>query len=359
MREARASASWHRTGLLTAFGVLLLAATNQGCSSDDTKATATGATSSSTTTSSSSGTGGSGGEGTGGTGGGNTGEITAEECATTDQFTSPFDATPDPDGGKFFFTAIDKASGDTGIFAGCSPVTAVHVGTPLVAPFGIATGTDGSMLYVADSAYESANGGIGTLWTLPAAGGALTSLVAAEGFAPRGLEVLAGAEGDEVLFTGRSPADGQPGLFKLVSGAVTTVAKGAPFVEPSGVAIVDANMMFVTDTDGSGDGLGAVIMVMGGTASVLASGIGVGYPAGIAVTASGNTVLVSGIDPSTKRDVVYLIDVTTKAITTYNDTIGANVESAGLHRAKNSDVFAWADLSAGATGGTVYKITLK
>jgi DNA-binding beta-propeller fold protein YncE len=260
---------------------------------------------------------------------------------------------------KFFFTAIDTVNGDPGVFAGCSPVSVLHVGDPLVAPFGIATGTDGSMLYVADSAYEPASGGIGTVWTLPAAGGALTSLAAAEGFAPRGLEVLSGAEGDEVVFTGRNPADGQPGLYKIVSGTLVTVAKGAPFVEPSGVAIVDENMMFVSDTDGTGDGLGAVIMVMGGTATVLAPSIGVGYPAGIAVTANGTTVLVSGIDPATKKDVVYLVDVATKAVSTFNDTIGTNEESAGLHRAKNSDVFAWADLSAGTTGGTVYKITLK
>lgn len=358
MREARASASWHRAGQLTAVGVLLLAASNQGCS-DDSEATTTGATSTtSTTTSSSSGTGGSGGEGTGG-GGGSTGEISAEECATTDQFRSPFDATPDPEGVKFFFTAIDQASGDPGVFAGCSPVTTLHVGNPLVAPFGIATGTDGTALYVADAAYEPAGGGIGTVWTLPVAGGALTSLAAAEGFAPRGLEVVSGAEGDEVVFTGRDPSDGQPGLYKIVSGTLATVAKGPPFVEPSGVAIVDENMMFVSDTDGSGDSLGAVIMVMGGVATVLAPSIGVGYPAGIAVNQNGTTVLVSGIDPATKKDVVYLVDVATKAVTTFNDTIGTNEESAGLHRAKNGDIFAWADLSAGTSGGTVYKITLK
>lgn len=357
MREARASAFWHRAGPLTAFGVLLLAASAEGCSDDaDPAQTSTSAT---TTTSTSTGTGGSGGGGTGGSGGGNTGEIQAEECATTDQFSSPFDATPDPEGVAFFFTAIDKASGDPGVFRGCSPVAAVHVGDPLVAPFGIATSTDGQTLYVADTAYEPATGGIGTLWSLPTAGGALTSLATAEGFGPRGLEVVNGPEGDEVVFTGTDPADGLPGLFKIVSGTRATVAKGAPFVDPSGVAIVDENTFFVSDTDAGGDGLGSVVQVKSGTATVLAANLGVGYPAGIAVTTDGSRVFVSGIDPSTKTDVVYVIDVATKAISTFNDGIATNVESAGLHRAKNGDVFAWADLSAGANGGTVYRITLK
>ncbi len=71
----------------------------------------------------------------------------------------------------------------------------------------------------------------------------------------------------------------------------------------------------------------------------------------------GATVLVSGLDPETKRDVVYFIDATSKDIQRLTQTVGQFNEPAGLHRAHNVDVFAWADTRANGGRGTVYMLT--
>ena len=292
-----------------------------------------------------------------GQGGGGTG-LQAEACSTDGSFSSPFDATPDPDGNVFYFSAVDVASGDAGIFAGCSSTTAIHVGDPLVAPLGIAVATDGAKLWVTDPGTEDDNGALGAVFTLGTSPGAPSVVSGTEGMVPRGLDVVGSATGDIVYFTGVDPSDGQPGLFMIKAGVVSTVAKGAPFVDPSGVVAASNGTLYVSDTDGSGNRLGAIVQVSNGTATSFVTNVGVGYPAGISITKDDSTVLLSGIDPSTSKDVVYLVDATTKAISTFNDTIGENLEAAGLHRAHNVDVYAWADLSAGSAG-TVYKVSFK
>lgn len=360
MKEARASTIWHRAGPVTAFGLVLFAAAiNQGCS-DDTSPSQTSSTTTTTTstTSTSSGMGGMGGEGGMGQGGGSAG-LQAESCSTDGVFNSPFDATPDPDGNVFYFTAVDVASGDAGIFTGCTPVAALHVGDPLVAPLGIATSTDGAKLWVTDPGAEDSNGALGAVFTLGTSPGTPVVVAGTEGTVPRGLDLVGSATGDIVYFTGVDPSDKQPGLFMIKGGVVSTVAKGSPFVDPSGVAVASNGTIYVSDTDGSGNHLGAIVQVSNGTATLFVTNVGVGYPAGISITKDDSTVLLSGIDPSTSKDVVYLVNATTKEISTFTDTIGENLEAAGLHRAHNVDVYAWADLSAGVNGGTVYKVSFK
>jgi hypothetical protein len=69
---------------------------------------------------------------------------------------------------------------------------------------------------------------------------------------------------------------------------------------------------------------------------------------------------VSIIDPTTNTSALAIVDVATQNVTLFTDGgIGSNDDSAGLHRAKLVDTFAWASPSAGATGsGTIYTITL-
>ena len=57
-----------------------------------------------------------------------------------------------------------------------------------------------------------------------------------------------------------------------------------------------------------------------------------------------SALLISGLDPSAASDAVFQVDVASKAVTTQTfGTIDAYAEAAGLHRADNRDVFAWAD----------------
>lgn len=359
---ARGTSIWHRTGPAAAIGVLLIAsAAHQGCSDDPNPSASTSSsttTTSDATTTTSSGTGGAGGMGQGGAGG-SSGLALNAAANDAAQFTSPFDATPDATGQNVYFTAInlqDEPAVFTAPAAG-GPPTQLVAGLPLVAPISIATAVEGGQLYVADPAAEDANYAPGAIFELAATGGAVSVVAGSEGLTPRGLEVHKDnvTNQQDIWFTGVDALSGSPGLFKLPvgGGAVTTVAMGAPFSDPSGVAITAAGEAYVADTDASGTYLGAILQVKGGAATVLVSDLGVGYPAGVALTMDEATLIVSGLDADTRHDVVYLIDLATKAVTRFNQGIDTFREAAGLHRAKNADVFAWADSQA-QVSGTVY-----
>jgi hypothetical protein len=83
----------------------------------------------------------------------------------------------------------------------------------------------------------------------------------------------------------------------------------------------------------------------------------VGFPAGVAITREGGTVLISGLDPRTRTDVVYLLDTASGGLAMVSEPISGFTESAGLHRAHESNVFAWADSEANDSG-TVYTLEL-
>jgi uncharacterized protein (DUF2164 family) len=108
----------------------------------------------------------------------------------------------------------------------------------------------------------------------------------------------------------------------------------------------------------SGSSLASVIAVHGGKASVFVPDLGVGYPAGCALVQDESALLVSGIDKTTRTDVVYRIGPlgASPQVTSFSKTIGAYYEAAGLHRALGADVYAWADSSANGSG-TVYLLS--
>lgn len=65
----------------------------------------------------------------------------------------------------------------------------------------------------------------------------------------------------------------------------------------------------MTDTEAGEDRLANVIAVVPGEApSVLASGIEVGFPAGVTLTPDDSTVIVSAYDRSTETNAVFFID---------------------------------------------------
>jgi hypothetical protein len=348
MRNGRRTSFRVPIGPAVATGaLLLLAAVNPGCScEDDTQKQTTGSTSSG---------GGSGTGGSGGSGGGGTAGLALQECHNDGAtFRSPFDSTPSPDGEVIYFVALTP-EGESGVFkAPCnSAITQLAAGEPLVSPFNIAVSTDGTSVYVVDPGAEGPNDEEGMIFKVPADGGAPTPVAGTEGTRPRGLELRDEGSGDTIYFTGIDPTDGEPGVFSIPAGGgqITAMAKGAPFRDPGGVALTADGTAYVTDTDAGEDRLANVIAVVPGEApSVLASGIEVGFPAGVALTTDDSTVIVSAYDRSTDTDAVFFIDVASKGITPFTQGIDTFTESGGLHRAKNASVFSWCDSSAQGTG---------
>lgn len=269
---------------------------------------------------------------------------------------APFDAAPSPDGKQVYYTAL--SSGDDGepapavftVAASGGAITRLAAGAPLVAPVNISVSLDGAQLYVADPAASA-------VFSLAASGGTPSPIAGTEGYAPRGLTVAKGADGREYLyFTGRTD-DGAAGLFRIAGdgGAVETVASGEPFSDPAGVTVTAKGVAYVVETTAE-SATARVIRVENGSSKVFVEGIGIGFPAGITLTRDDAKLLVSGLDPATKRDVVYFVATSDASITRVTKTVGEFHEPAGLHRAHNADVFAWADSEANDTG-TVYVLT--
>jgi hypothetical protein len=269
----------------------------------------------------------------------------------------PLDATPSPDAKQIYYTALgsnengEPAPGVFSVAASGGEIKRLAVGEPLIAPVNISISLDGARLFIADPAASA-------VFTLSTSGGTPSVLMGTEGYAPRGLTVAMDKDGREYLyFTGRALETEEAGLFRLDvgGGAAESVVVGAPFADPAGVAVDAAGVAYVVETS-SDDATARVIRVERGTPTTFVEGIGIGFPAGITLTRDDATVLVSGLDPATKRDVVYFVKTSDKQITRLTKTVGQFHEPAGLHRAHDADVFAWADSQANGDG-TVYMLT--
>jgi sugar lactone lactonase YvrE len=288
-------------------------------------------------------------------GSGRIGTIT--KAANDTGFTSPFDATPSPDGSAVFFTAI-AADGTGGIFtapASGGAATRLDSGSVLTSPCSIAITPDGQRLYVADAAADDdTTDKHGTIFVLSAQGGTPTAVAGVQGVDPRGLVVAA-----QTLFFTRGASGGDPGVYSidLAGGQAKPIATGAPFADPSGIAVARAGDIYVADSIASVSNLASVIRVSGGGATRLVDDLGVGFPAGIALVEDESALLVSGLDPAAGTDLVYRIDLgATPKTTSFDQTISAFGEPAGLHRAAGADIYAWADSLANSTG-TVYVLS--
>jgi len=350
---------WPRTAPLGALAMLAVAAVHPGCScSDDTEppgtTTTTTTTPTTTTTSSGGGMGGEGGEGgAGGTGGAAQAYEVAEIAGAL-----AFDATPNPSGATVYFTGI-SGNGQIGVFKknanGTGDVTPVAVGAPFVAPFGIASSSDGLLLYVADLGADDVATGTdaGRIFKVTATGGIVTPVSGGDAVLARGLEVHRDAQGgDRIVFSGVDAADGQPGVFDLPAsgGAPTALAKGIPLADPSGVAIASSGEVYVCDTLSRADKTAAIFTISRGVVNELATGLHVGFPCGIALSRDEATLLVLARGPVTGTDEVLVIDVATQAVTKVTAGLDGYSEPGGLHRAKDADVFAFVDGKAQGTG---------
>jgi DNA-binding beta-propeller fold protein YncE len=272
---------------------------------------------------------------------------------------APLDATPSPEGKRVFYTAFkrgDDGEDVPGVFGvaadGGGAIETLVAGEPLSAPVGISVSLDGSRLFVADPA--TGPNASGAVLTLSSGGGEASSLPGTEGYGPKGL-AIAKVDGQEYLyFTGHDPASGAAGLFRIAAsgGSAETLASGPPLDDPSGVAISAKADAYVVEA-AVDEHAARVLRVRKGKVESFLENIGVGFPAGITLTHDDTTLLVSGLDPQSKRDVVYFVNVASGELSRLTKTVGAFSESAGLHRAHDADVFAWADSEANSSG-TVY-----
>ena len=379
MTDARHRGFWHRTGLIGGAGAMvLLAASVEGCSDDNgTTSTASTGTSMSTSTGMG-GTGGAGGEGSGGGGaggGGGTGgmgggsamiSLNAACTGTEGTFSTPFDATPDPEGINVYFTALN-ANGEATVFKGpaagggdCTPLYAG--GDPLVAPFNIVITSDSKTLYIADSGSDdAAETDGGHVFTLQSMGGTPAVFTGTEGRRPRGIDIYKDADAELLYFTGTDPATGERGVFSVLAagGQVSAVAKGAAFRDPSGIAVSSKKVAYVCDTTGTENEVANILAVDDqGNVTNVVSGLHAGYPCGIALTVDETFAFVSSIDPSTGTDVIARIKLDTKDVDFLSQGIDTFSESAGLHRARNANSYAWADSKANGMG-TVFTVKLQ
>ena len=334
---------WKEIGALCLFGGIA----TSGIACDD-KAKAGGGASGA-------GMGGAGMSGEGGAGVGGAGDGVVGAAVRASGLCAPFDAVPSPDGGRFYFTALD-AEGNGGVYTvPCAGGTATSVATGFGSPVALATSVDGATIFVADLA-DLETGEHGVISSVPAAGGTPSALGGTKGYEPRGLDVSAN---DTVWFTGTDPAAKAPGLFKAAGGSVTAVKTGDPFSEPSGVAVNAAgDTAFVADV---GSTSAQIFKVSGGTVTSLASGLALGFPAGVTLSKNEQYLFASGIHRETGAAQVYRIKLADGSVDTFDMGIGANVEAGGLRRAKDVDRIVWVkpgECTAPGAGGAVYEIAV-
>ena len=330
------------------------------------------------------------------------GEITKAKATATNT-RAPLDASPSPDGKLIYYTAYKaaaaqlpgKSSRDANKDAAKNkdpfgqnndkqdgvlysvPATG---GTPKAlatgfwSPTGLVVSKDGSTIYVADSnASDTLNPDkVGAIYSVSSSGGAKTLLSGTSGYKPKSLDIVKEAT-DEIYFTGTDVTTGKVGVFKVSAGggSVSTIytpgASDEFFKDPGGLAVTAARTIYVAETiGGMGGNSSSVVKIKGGKATEFVTGIKVGYPAGIALSHDEKFILVSGIDPNRSTSVVYRINLSDpkkmqkigKGTSIENKT-----SSAGLHRAHNADIFAWADAAwpdeTGKNGGTVFLLNTK
>ncbi len=268
----------------------------------------------------------------------------------------PLDATPDPDGTTFFFTA----AGTDGpavyrVPALGGAVVTVAGGAPFVTPRGVAVSTDGRTLYVADPAAASSGAG-GLVFALSVDGGDPVPVPGSEGTLARAVEIAAEASGDHLVLAGVDPATGQPAVLTLAaSGAPTPtiLAHGAPLVAPDGVAVSHSGAIYVADRGPAAESTGGrVYRVLDGRVEAIFADFQAGNPAGIALIIGESILAISAVDPAAGAAQVLLVDLATGQTGVATKRIGDNPGAGGLHRGRNTETLAWVS----APMGPIYKI---
>lgn len=297
-----------------------------------------------------------GGVGVTGDGGTPTTATASTSDPTQTVFFLPMDAAPSPDGATTYFVSGSTNGGavfKTSATAG-STATMLSDQPPIGAPLGIAVSSDGTKLYLADPAALTATDN-GAILVEPVAGGTATLLNETVDFAPRAVSVAKVGGADVIVFIGTSKtanAGGtfDDGVFKDASGTVSAVVTGG---NPAAVAAANDGSIYILDQSG------AITKVAAGatTATALPASTtaikSINGAAGLDLSFDQSALLVSGLDAAGK-EAVFRVTIATGAITQLTlAPVLVGAEPAGLHRAFNSDTFAFVDSGAN-TSGTIY-----
>lgn len=283
-------------------------------------------------------------------------EVAANSAAA---FTEPRAGVPLSDGRVAFLATVSDDQGKVGLFMQEKDGSKLlHSGEKLVNARDIDTTIDDTALLAADPSVLSVGPDgtqlSGAILKFSLTGGEPELLAA--GYSPVSVTVTESG----IYFSGRDPASGDPGVFRLVGDTVDSLFTGAPLVDPSGIAVMKDGTVLVADTrlfeSTPINSEAGVVLIKDGAATLFASGFSTGYPAGIALTKDESTLIISGEAPD-RSDAVYLFSVDDPGAGATVVRAEFSVEqnsSAGLKRLRSENTFIWA--SGSFNSGTVYKI---
>ena len=243
----------------------------------------------------------------------------------------PTDAAPSADGSVVWFLTDDESG--SALYRVEADGTVVRR-AGFEHAMGLAQSADDRTVWVGD-----ARG----VWAVPAAGGPVRPVAGGLGYEVHQLDVAG-----RLVFAATAP-DGSEGVFALSprEGRVRRLAGGfeAP---PTGAFVLAPGDLVVALEDGS------LYRQTGGERMLLASGVQMGLPTGMALGPDGSTLMVSSLSEAGTSQVL-LVDVDVGVVGTFEEVIGANVGSGGLHQASGAAVWAWAGITSGGSGA-VYRI---
>lgn len=250
---------------------------------------------------------------------------------------NPIDATPSADAFEIFVVTDSDAVSELLVLRSGDVMTLTSF------EHARAVAADSTYVYVADV-------GVDAVFHFDIATATRSMMEGTDGLGARALHI----GGDNLYIAG----DGALySIYRHGAPTPTMLATGFPgFID--GVTRTDDGTLYVTGeaVGGAGAEEGAVFEIVDGAPVVLADGIHIGTPAGVAITPDDATVMVSSLSDEGTSQVV-LVSRADGSTSIFDDVINENTDSGGLHRAADvPNVYAWVDAPSGGPGG-IHRVT--